>query len=396
MVLPTPSRDRVYSIDVLRGIVMILMALDHVRDFFHTGAMTSDPLDPETTHTALYLTRWVTHFCAPIFVFLSGLSVFLMNGRKTKAEISKFLLTRGLWLIVVEVTIVSLGLSFNPLFSLFFLQVIWAIGVSFVLLSLLVFLPWGAILALGAAITLSHNILDFYEAQPGFQPGLLWEFAHKRTFALHEVFPGHRAIVLYPFLPWVGVMMMGYGCGRLFAADISSRMRQSVLVTVGLGMIGLFFLLRAVNVYGDPLRWEAWHTLSQTLFSFFNVQKYPPSLLYTCATIGPGLLALAALEHARNGFTAVCNVYGSVPFFYYVLHFYLIHGLTVIAFFASGYNASQIVDPQTPFLFRPADFGFSLPVVYLVWIGVVAALYFPCKRFAAYKRNRRKWWLSYV
>ncbi len=217
MELQNPTRERVYSIDVLRGIVMILMALDHVRDFFHEGAMTSDPLNPETTHTALYLTRWVTHFCAPIFVFLSGLSVYLMNGRKSKAEISKFLLTRGLWLILVEVTIVSLGLSFNPLFSVFFLQVIWAIGVSFLALSLLVWLPWGAILAIGAAITLSHNILDFYEAQPGFRPGLLWEFAHKPTYAPHTIFPGHVAIVLYPFLPWIGVMLLGYGCGRVFS-----------------------------------------------------------------------------------------------------------------------------------------------------------------------------------
>lgn len=396
MELPNPARERVYSIDVLRGIVMIIMALDHVRDFFHEGAMTSDPLNPETTSVALYLTRWVTHFCAPVFVFLSGLSVFLMNGRKSKAEISRFLLTRGLWLILVEVTVVSLGLSFNPLFSIFFLQVIWAIGISFVILSLLVYLPWGAILAIGAAITLSHNILDFHEAQPGFKPGLLWEFAHKPTYVPHTVFPGHAAILLYPFLPWVGVMMLGYGAGRVFSGDVTPRMRKAVLATAGLGMIGLFFLLRALNVYGDPLRWEAWPTLHQTLFSFFNVQKYPPSLLYTCATIGPGLLALAALEHARGKFAAVCKVYGSVPFFYYILHFYLIHGLTVIAFFLSGHTSAEIADPNTPFLFRPAHFGYSLPVVYAVWVFVVAILYAPCKRFAEYKRTRRTWWLSYV
>lgn len=396
MELQNPARERVYSIDVLRGIVMILMALDHVRDYFMTGAMSSDPLNPETTFPALYITRWVTHFCAPIFVFLSGLSVFLMNGRKSRAEISKFLLTRGLWLILIEVTVVSLGLSFNPLFSIFFLQVIWAIGVSFVLLSLFVFLPWGAILAIGIGITVSHNLLDFYEAQPGFQPGLLWEFLHKQTFVPREVLPGHSALVIYPFLPWVGIMMMGYGCGRLFMQDVSAQKRRSLLVTIGFGMIGLFFLLRALNVYGDPLHWDAWPTLQQTVFSFFNVQKYPPSLLYTCATIGPGLLMLAALEHARNRVTAVCKVYGSVPFFYYVVHFYLIHALTVVAFFASGYGMDQVVDPQSPFLFRPVSFGFSLPVVYVIWIAVVAALYRPCKWFAEYKRTQRKWWLSYV
>lgn len=395
MELQNPARERVYSIDVLRGIVMIVMALDHVRDFFHTGALSSDPLNPETTHTALYLTRWVTHFCAPIFVFLSGMSVYLMNGRKTKGEISKFLLTRGLWLIFVELAIVSLGLSFNPLYNIFFLQVIWAIGISFVILSAFVYLPWGAILAIGAAITLSHNILDFYEAQPGFQPSPLWALLHRPGVAL-PLFPEHIALVLYPFLPWVGVMFLGYGCGRVFASDVSPAMRRSVLLTAGLGMVGLFFFLRALNVYGDPLRWDAWPHLSQTIFSFFNVQKYPPSLLYTCITIGPGLLALAALEHARNRFTAVCKVYGSVPFFYYVLHFYLIHGLTVVAFFISGYGTDQIADPNSPFLFRPIAFGYPLPVVYAIWIFVVAVLYLPCKRFAEYKRSHRKWWLSYV
>ncbi|RPD42752.1 DUF1624 domain-containing protein [Chitinophaga barathri] len=390
------SRERVYSIDVLRGLIMILMALDHVRDFFHTAAFTSDPLDPQTTYPALYMTRWITHFCAPIFVFLSGMSVQLMNGRKTKAEISRFLLSRGLWLILIEVTVVSFGLTFNPLMNTIFLQVIWAIGVSFLFLALFVFLPWQAVLGLGLLVTFGHNILNFWESQPGFKAGPLWEFAHLQQFTFFEIFPGHGVIVFYPFLPWVGIMMLGYGLGRLFQPDVTVATRKQVLITAGLAMIGSFFVLRAVNVYGDPRPWQPFPTLQQTIFSFMNVAKYPPSLMYTCATLGPGLLALAAFEHARGRFAQICKVYGSVPFFYYIIHFYAIHLLCMILFFIHGYGVNDIVDPQVPFLFRPVDFGYPLWVVYIIWIALVAALYKPCKWYSEYKRTHRQWWLSYL
>lgn len=394
---PNPiSRERVYSIDVLRGLVMIIMALDHVRDFFHQPALSSDPLDPQTSYPALYFTRWVTHFCAPIFVFLSGMSVHLMNTRKTKAEMSRFLLTRGLWLILIEVTVVSFGLTFNPAMNVMILQVIWAIGISFVILAALVYLPWKAILALGLLITFSHNILDFWESQPGFKAPLLWEFAHFAQFTFVPLFPGHGLIIIYPFLPWTGIMLMGYGIGRIFMPDVTVQKRKQVLVTTGLAMIGVFFILRAVNMYGDPRPWQPFTTLQATIFSFMNVAKYPPSLLYTCITIGPGLLALAAFEYSRGRFAQICRVYGSVPFFYYVLHFYAIHLLCMILFFIHGYGAGDIVNPNAPFLFRPNDFGYSLPVAYLIWIVLVAALYKPCKWYSEYKRTHRKWWLSYL
>lgn len=390
--MPAPQllRQRVYSVDVLRGLIMIIMALDHVRDFFHQPAMSQDPLDPATTTPALYFTRWITHFCAPLFVLLSGLSVRLMHTRKSTAEISRFLLTRGLWLILIEITVVSFGLTFNPLMNVMILQVIWAIGVSFLFLSLVVFLPWQVVLGIGVLITCGHNMLDYYEAQPDFKPGVLWEFAHNTRFTFYPLLHGHGVIVIYPFLPWVGIMFMGYGVGRVFQADVEPGRRKKILISAGLGMIALFLLLRGWNIYGDPRPW------SGSFYSFLNVQKYPPSLLYTCATIGPGLLMLAGLEHVRNKVTEIAKVYGSVPFFYYILHFYLIHLLCVALFFISGYGTKDIVSPGILFLFRPADFGYSLGVTYLIWIAVVAALYRPCKWFSQYKQTHKQWWLSYL
>ncbi len=384
------ARARVYSVDVLRGLIMIIMALDHVRDFFHQPAMTEDPLNPATTTPALYFTRWITHFCAPLFVLLSGLSVRLMHQRKSSADISRFLLTRGLWLILMEMTIVSFGLTFNPHLNLMILQVIWAIGVSFLFLALFVFLPWQAVLAIGILITCGHNLLDYTQAQPGFKPGVLWEFAHQTRYTYYPLFGGHGVIVFYPFLPWVGIMLMGYGLGRLFQADVTPAQRRKVLVGAGTGMLALFLILRGWNIYGDPQPWAG------SFYSFMDVEKYPPSLLYSCATIGPGLLMLAALEHVRNRFADIAKVYGSVPFFYYILHFYLIHLLCVAVFFISGRGVHEIVDPNVPFFFRPQNFGYPLWVVYLIWIAVVAVLYRPCKWYSQYKQTHRQWWLSYL
>lgn len=381
---------RIYSIDVLRGLIMIVMALDHVRDFFHVSAFTGDPLDPQTTTPALYFTRWITHFCAPLFVFLSGMSVHLMNGRKSKAEISKYLLTRGLWLIFIEITVVSFGLSFDPLMSTMFLQVIWAIGASFVALSILVFLPWQAILGIGLLITVFHNLLDTAPQS------VFMEFAHNARYTYYQLFPGHGVIVIYPFLPWIGILFMGYGSGRIFMQDVTVAKRRRILITSGLVMITLFFVVRGINIYGDLRTWAPQSTALKTVFAFMNVTKYPPSLLYSLITIGPGLLMLAFLEQARGKVAGIAKVYGSVPFFYYILHFYIIHTLCVIVFFASGYGTDQIVSMQVPFFFRPPQFGFDLWVVYIIWISVVAVLYRPCKWFSQYKRTHKQWWLSYL
>ena len=378
---------RIYAVDVLRGIVMIIMALDHVRDYFHATAFTQDPLDAATTTPALYFTRWITHFCAPVFVLLSGLSIHLMHNRRTKAEISRYLFTRGLWLILVEITIMSFALTFNPQMNVLILQVIWAIGISFVVLSGLIFLPWQVILGVGLLITAGHNALD---ALP-IPPGTIWEFVHQTKYTLFTIMPGRGFLVLYPFLPFTGILLCGYGLGRAFLQDVSPAARKKLLITAGTVMILLFLVLRGINVYGDPAPWK-----ELSVYTFLNVTKYPASLLFTCITIGPGLLLLAALEGKQHRLTDIAKVYGSVPFFYYILHFYLIHTLCMIVFFLRGHTAAQISSPMGPFYCVVAGVGFSLGGVYLVWFSVVAALYLPCRWYSGYRQRHRYWWLSYL
>jgi uncharacterized membrane protein len=390
-------KNRVQSIDVLRGIVMIIMALDHVRDFFHVDAFQGpDPLDAATTNPALYFTRWITHLCAPTFVFLAGTSSYLVGLRRSKADLSGFLIKRGIWLILMEVFIVNLGLTFNPLYNLTVFQVIWAIGISMVILGLLVRLPFKAILAIGLIIVLGHNALDYPEIAHKYQLNFWWDLIHGARFDIYPYAPNRVLLIIYPFLPWTGLMIMGYCAGKLFAADFPALQRRKILLYTGLGLIVFFFLIRFINAYGDPAPWSAQANTVRTMYSFFNVTKYPPSLMYMSITIGISLLVLVFIENVRNRVTEFAKVFGRVPFFYYVLHFYLIHILTVIAFFLSGYGTKDIVDQQVPFLFRPATFGFPLWVVYLVWISVILILYPLCKRYNKYKSTHHQWWLSYV
>jgi uncharacterized membrane protein len=390
------AKNRVFSIDILRGIVMILMALDHTRDFFHNQAMTADPLAVATTSTLLYFTRWVTHFCAPVFVMLAGCSAYLSGMKKTKSQLSSFLIKRGLWLILVEVLLITLALSFNPTYSLLFLQVIWAIGISMVILGVLIWLPYWLIFSIGLMIVTLHNLLDYEEAARQFKPGFLWDLLHSGRFATYPFAPGHALVIIYPFLPWLGIMIMGYCLGKIFRSDFDAPRRKKILITTGSAMIVLFVLIRLSNGYGDPLKWSEQVSGWRTILSFLNVNKYPPSLLYTLVMLGPALIVLALIENIRNGFISFVTVFGRVPFFYYVIHFYLIHTLCVIAFYLSGYGSKDIVDPNVPFLFRPASFGFDIGYVYLIWIGIILLLYPLCKKYDRYKSSHKNWWLSYL
>ncbi|MDQ3279405.1 MAG: heparan-alpha-glucosaminide N-acetyltransferase domain-containing protein, partial [Bacteroidota bacterium] len=240
---------RIDSIDFLRGLVMIIMALDHTRDFIHKEALLGDPLNFATTTPWLFLTRWITHFCAPVFVFLAGTSVFFQGLRKSKAELCSFLIKRGLWLVVVEVTLISFAITFDVKFSFFFLQVIWAIGISMVLLGLAVWLPFKAILAIGLLIVLGHNALDYYEAGLKESPGLFYSLLHVQNFI--PIAENRILGILYPFLPWTGLMFLGYCFGRLFTRYEGAE-RRKVLAWLGTGLIAAFVLLRALNSYGDP------------------------------------------------------------------------------------------------------------------------------------------------
>lgn len=388
--------QRIQSIDVLRGAIMLIMALDHTRDFFHIDGMTGDPTNMETTTPTLFFTRWITHFCAPLFVFLSGTSIYLQSLRKTKKELSLFLLTRGLWLIVAEFTIVNFGWSFDIFFNFFFLQVIWAIGASMVVLSALIFLRYWMLLALGILITMLHNILDTQT----FTDPAMDVFANLFLLTEFDQFPlggDVKLLCAYAALPWTGIMLLGYALGKWYQPGFDALQRRKLLLTTGFGVIGLFILLRLNNAYGDPRPWSEQKNSVFTLLSFLNVNKYPPSLMYACMTLGPGMIALALLERAQNRVTNVLNVFGRVPFLYYLVHVYLIHFLCMILFFAEGYTLEDNFTKVMGFGFRPLEnFGFSLGIVYLIWILVVLLCWFPTKWYERYKRTHKQWWLSYI
>ena len=391
----TLTRQRIASIDILRGIVMVIMALDHCRDFFHIAAITDQPTNMETTTPILFFTRWITHFCAPIFVFLSGTAAFLNGQKKTTAQLSGFLLKRGIWLIIVETVIISLALTFNPLYNFIIFQVIWAIGISMVLLALLIFLPFRILFIIGLLIFFSHNLLDYPEATRMGKLNLLWGIVHGRN-ALISLNATHIIFVFYSFLPWTGLMILGYCCGKLFSAQTDPLFRRKILLRTGFCLVSLFIALRFINAYGDPFPWTVQRNSMISFLSFMNVNKYPPSLVYGCMTIGPALIILALVENIQNRFTRFFIIYGRVPMFYYILHFFFIHFLCVLLFFASGYHLNEAFNPTVPFGFRPPQFGYSLWVVYLIWMFIVLSLYPLCRKYNRYKTEHGQWWLSYL
>ena len=382
---------RLLPIDLLRGIVMIIMALDHVRDYFHITAMTADPLDPATTTPVLFFTRFITHFCAPVFVFLAGTSVFLAGQKLSKKQLSALLLKRGLVLMLMEMVIFNLLFSFDPLYRFLGLQVIWVTGLSMVLMSALIYLRLRTLFIIGLIIVAGHNFLDQFNSKPGEVTPLWWGILHQQFFMNYA--PGRFFGVMYPLIPWPGVMILGYCIGSWYTS-VDAAQRMKFLKRTGLLVTLAFFVLRWMNIYGDLNPWTSQHDHLATILSFFNVTKYPPSLQYLCITIGPALILLAWLEKARGAWTNIVVVYGRVPMFYYLLHFFLIHLLCTIAFLFSG---RPMADAFTGMMaFRPSDFGFSLGVVYLIWIFVVAVLYKPCKWYGQYKATHRKWWLTYL
>jgi uncharacterized membrane protein len=392
----TVLTQRIYSIDVLRGVVMIIMALDHVRDYFHYAAFTDSPTNLLTTTPLLFFTRWITHFCAPTFLFLSGISAYLMGQKKTKKELSSFLIKRGIWLVIVEVLIVTLAWTFNPFYNLLILQVIWAIGISMIILGLLVWLPTNWILVFGLLIICFHNMLDDAEISRQGHVGLIWELAHHGNFTPLTLMPNHSVFIVYAFLPWTGIMLTGYGIGRLFTASIPSARRRLVLYTMGSAFILLFMILRSVNHYGDPVHWYMQRNRFFSWLSFFNLSKYPPSLDYIAMTVGVAMIMLGLLDRiSKNSFSFV-GVFGRVPFFYYVVHLYLIHTMVVIFFFSKGYPSKDIAPQHSPFLFRPDNFGFGLAGVYLLWAAVILILFPICSWYDQYKTTHKKWWLSYM
>jgi uncharacterized membrane protein len=383
-----PARPRIESVDLVRGAIMIVMALDHTRDFF--GVPGISPTNVSRAGTALFFTRWITHFCAPVFFLLTGTGAYLSLRKKSIGALSRLLFTRGLWLIVLEVVVLRcLGYQFNFDYRLTLLIVLWALGWAMITLSALVHLPLPAITAFGLILIAGHNLLD------GIRPATAWlTLLHGQGFVINGA---HMVFVAYPLIPWVGVTAVGFGLGRIY--DWPGERRRAFLLRAGLLLSAAFIVLRGVNQYGDPSRWQHQASSITTVLSFLNTTKQPPSLLFLLMTLGPALLMLRAAERGTPRWLRPALVLGKVPLFYYVLHFMLLHLLAVGVAYGRYRDAHWMFEspdvanyPFTP----PPGWGYSLPVVYAVWIGVVLALYPACKWFAGLKQRRRDAWLSYL
>ena len=421
------AKRRIDSIDLLRGIVMVVMMLDHTRDFVHSATFQFDPTDLSRTNVVLFFTRWITHFCAPVFVFLAGTGAYLQFSRgKSKRDLSRFLVSRGLWLIVLEFTVVRLGATFNIDYRfLGMMQVIWVIGVSMIVLAALIHLPLRVIAAFGLLMIALHNLLDLdrFHVEGWHGPGsAVPSYGAKLFIILHQAFepfpvagwPSPVVFVLYPLIPWIGVMAAGYAFGAIY--QWNAERRRKLLLTLGSAATILFIALRAINVYGDPSPWARQSTILFTVLSFLNTTKYPPSLLFLLMTLGPALLALAWFESSvqaddskpssavgqlprhrlpgrrlRNAFVT----FGRVPLFFYLLQWPTAHFIAVILHVAAGKPwrwMFGLVGIEAP----PPGVGFNLAVVYACWVVGVILLYPLCKWFAGVKARRRDWWLSYL
>lgn len=391
---------RATAVDALRGLVMIIMALDHTRDFFHLGAMSQSPTDLATTTPLLFATRWVTHICAPVFVLLAGASarLWLAKAGRTTAGLSRYLWTRGLWLIVVE--IVVMRLAFDLSFSLgmpVLLLTLYALGGSMIVLAALIHLPQRVVLIGAAAVILLHNALDPIQLPPTATLSPLWTLLHQPGVIL---LGGPVVVVGYPLIPWFAVMALGYGLGDWLRRP-AEFWRPRVL-RVGLALIAAFVVVRALNLYGDPVPWSVQASPVLTALSFLNVTKYPASLSFLLITLGPALCLLSALG-ART-FTAAnpLLVFGRVPLFYYVGHFFLLH-LLLVAMMLLRYGAAAM-----PFLLRavpsmggdkaafPAGFGWTLGETYLMWLTAVLLMYPLCRWFGRVRERRTHWMLGYL
>lgn len=390
------KNKRITSIDFLRGTIMIIMALDHVRDYVFKDSFLYDPVDLTQTTGTVFFTRWVTHFCAPIFMLLAGTSAYFIGQKKTKKQLSGFLVTRGLWLVFLEMVVVNFGWNFNPAFPMFLFITIWALGICMIVLAAVIHLPVKAILAISITIIAWHNLLDGTHVQGNTLQAFGWSILHDQGFFNWN---GKLFLVGYPLVPWIAVMPLGYCLGHWYGKDYSSEKRKKNLLLLGITCLAAFVVLRFANVYGDPVKWSTQKDSFFTFLSFISITKYPPSLMYLLVTLGAAFLFLSITENWQSRVVNVVSVYGRVPMFYYLIHIYLIH---LIAMVASAFTPGQdwhiwILQQPIWFTHDLKGYGFSLPVVYLIWGAIVVVLYPFCKRYDAYKlANKQKWWLSYL
>lgn len=389
------TTKRIESIDLLRGVVMIIMALDHVRDYFHYDAFIYSPTDLSQTNVPLFFTRFITHYCAPVFVLLAGMSAYISGTKKSRKELSFFLWTRGLWLVFAELFLVSLFRTFNPTYMYLNLQVIWTIGMSMIALSAIIYMNRRLILLTAIVLIAAHNLLDTVHVQGSGFLAVAWSFLHDVN---HFTFGKLNLYVKYPVLPWLGIMTLGYYLGFLYTPGYDQAKRRSALLRLGTGMIIIFILFRITNFYGDAAQWSVQKNPVFSLLSFLNVSKYPPSLLYTLVTLGPALIFLALTEKPLNKWTAKVVIIGRVPMFYYLAHILLIHILAIVAALCTGYPEMIVLKKHVNETLELKGYGFDLGAVYLIWIIHILLLYPFCKWFDQYKRahQSRYRWLSYL
>jgi uncharacterized membrane protein len=391
--LNATGRMRVQSIDLVRGIIIVIMALDHVHDFF--GDLTARPTDLARTTAALFFTRWITNICAPVFFLLTGTSAYLTLERMSKRQLARFLLTRGLWLIFLELVVMRFALQFNLDYHVTIITVLWALGWAMIALAALIWLPTRAIALAGIILIAGHNALDGFRANVFGKLAPLWSVLHEPGIIIN----GSRSVVFvaYPLIPWIGVTALGYVLGSGYRW--SAERRQALLLWLGVGLVTAFLVLRFLNVYGDPLRWSRYDSALWTVLSFINTTKYPPSLLFLLMTLGPALLLLRVFDGRIPHLFGPALTIGKVPLFFYVLHFFLIHLLAVAASYLRYGEVSEMF--QSPDLghfpfSQPPGWGSNLVVVYLLWLAVVVVMFPLCHWYANVKRSRTDWWLSYL
>jgi uncharacterized membrane protein len=386
------NKPRIESIDLLKGLVMVIMALDHVRDYFHFSAFYFDPADPVQSTLPVFFTRWITHFCAPAFSFLAGISAFMVGKRKTQAGLSRFLLSRGIWLIFIELTIVTFAWLFDVQFRTLLMVTLWSLGVSMIVLAVLIYLPRKVILIFSCVLIFGHNLFDAVH----FDGHLLWQILHEQAF--YKLSDHVQLLVGYPVIPWIAVMSLGYYFGSHYDQSVDSASRQKRFNIIGISALVLFIILRWTNAYGNPAPFIAYPVFSGTIISFFNPSKYPPSLQYLLMTLGVTFLFLANSEKWKGRIVSFFALFGRVPFFYYIIHLYVIHVWAMLLAGFTGFGWQFFILPTwIGFVPNMNGYGVGLLMVYIIWIAIILLLYPLCRWFDRYKQNHKdKWWLSYL
>lgn len=382
---------RIKSIDMLRGLVMVLMVLDHVRTFLSGGRFRATDLTQTTI--PLFLTRWVTHLCATSFIFLAGTAVYLYFRRRqqSKQQLSRYLIIRGLILVFLELTVVRLAWLFDPTYTISAGGVLWAIGWSMVILAAIIYLPMRVIACGGILLIVGHNLFDNLHVEQLGQFGWIWAILHEPKIL--TLFANKKFLVSYPLIPWIGVMATGYAFGTVFTLE--KTVRHKLLQRLGLFLIFAFLIIRAINIYGDPNSWTVQANFLYTILSFINCNKYPPSLLFILMTLAPAILLLDLFENHKFRFLKPLILFGQVPLFFYIVHLWLIRCIAVLLALPK-YGLKAIFLPFIASPMMPKDYGYNLPTVYSFWIILVILLYPICNWFADYRKKHTSWWLNYL